>query len=259
MEDDQDSIANEAEEKMTSDGMLHPELRGDFYLSFLQHLHTSLQPKSYLEIGSRTGASLSAAKCDSIAIDPKFKLKPEFLNSKKKCFLFQMTSDDFFRSHDPVALFNAPLDFVFLDGMHLAEFLLRDFTNVERYCRPNSVVAIHDCVPLDLAMARRIENDPIKSSFNPGWWTGDVWKVIAALKLHRPGLRISIFDAPPTGLVLITGLDPDSKILSSSYFDIVNEFSAMRDDSLREFISNLDLISTASLKKYEDIAKYFWL
>jgi hypothetical protein len=55
-------------------------------------------------------------------------------------------------------------------------------------------------------------------------WTGDVWKVIPILKKYRPDLRILFLDCPPTGLVAISRLEPQSTILSDSYYQIVDEF-----------------------------------
>ena len=73
-----------------------PDHAGGSYLQLLQNLHQTLKPRSYLEIGSRTGASLSLASCRSIAIDPTFKLNENFFGSKPACLLFQLGSDEFF-------------------------------------------------------------------------------------------------------------------------------------------------------------------
>ncbi len=33
------------------------------------------------------------------------------------------------------------------------------------------------------------------------YWTGDVWKLIPILQRYRPDLQLTLFDAPPSGLV----------------------------------------------------------
>ena len=43
--------------------------------------------------------------------------------------------------------------------MHLYEFALRDFMNIEAHCRPESLVVLHDCLPVDSYMARRALHD----------------------------------------------------------------------------------------------------
>ena len=238
-----------------------PELTGEEYRVLLGRLHKLLRPATYLEIGSRKGASLALASCATIAIDPEFQLDPAFMGRKPACHLYRMGSDEFFATHDPQAIFGRRVDFAFLDGLHLAEFLLRDFLNTERHCKPNSLIALHDCMPLDLAMARRVDRVPEaeKSPRRPNWWTGDVWKVVAILKQVRPNLRIHEFDAPPTGLVIVTGLDPESTLLRGRYFDLVDEMAAMGEAQFADPVRLAHLIPTRALTTAEDMARYFWL
>ena len=47
------------------------------------------------------------------------------------------------------------MDFAFIDGMHLFEFALRDFMNLERHCTPQSVIMVHDCYPTEREHAER--------------------------------------------------------------------------------------------------------
>lgn len=232
---------------------------GESYGDFLSRLHEFLRPRSYLEIGSRAGDSLALASCPSIAIDPDFKLDPKFMGKKAFCGLYRMGSDEFFSQHDATAILGIPVDLAFLDGLHLAEFLLRDFINVERHCKRNSIVVIHDCLPLDLQMARRRETDFNKSARHPHWWTGDVWKVVIALKKYRPDLRIYALDASPTGLIVITCLDPTSSLFSEKYFDLIDEFRSMTSDDLLHFVSTLNIMSTKDMQTFEDISQFLWL
>ncbi len=237
------------------------DLHGEDYKVVLGRLHSLLKPASYLEVGSRDGSSLALSTCASIAIDPTFQLTPSFFGEKPFCCLYRMGSDRFFSSFDPELILGRKVDFAFLDGLHLAEFLLRDFINVERSCRTNSVVAIHDCIPLDAAMARRHEYGPdvTRSPRFPDFWTGDVWKVLVALRKFRPALQISILDAKPTGLALVTGLDPQSTVLSQHYYEIVDEFQTMSDEDAKAFVDTARLVPTRDCTTYEDVSRLFWL
>src|SRR5215212_8626761 len=154
-------------------------LAGENYLVLLKAIHTHLKPRTYLEIGSEEGISLSRAECASIAVDPAFKLNRDVILTKPSLHLYQTTSDAFFRIFDPKAVLGDSIEFAFLDGMHFCEFLLRDFINTEKHCRPNSIIALHDCVPRDTLMTRRVQPPP-------GAWTGDVWKTVPILKQYRP-------------------------------------------------------------------------
>jgi hypothetical protein len=234
---------------------------GERYIFMLSKIHKMLKPKTYLEIGSCTGASLAMSSCDSIAIDPAFKLESNFMGDKPSCRLYQMTSDNFFSEYNPSEIFGRPVDFAFLDGMHLSEFLLRDFYNIERYCTRNSIIALHDCLPPDFPMARRQMVGPgvVRSHIMPNAWAGDVWKVVVALKQYRTDLRIYALDAKPTGLIMITSLDPGSKVLRENYFDINDQFRSMGEQEFNNFLSETEIISTTEFDTMEKLASYFYL
>lgn len=226
------------------------ELKGSSYVAVLRHLHQALAPQLYLEIGTQRGASLALASCPSIAVDPHFALTGDFLGKKPSCFLYQMTSDDFFSSHSATNIFGREVDLVFLDGMHLFEFLLRDFMNVECQCRPTSVIAVHDCLPGDPYVARRrLDGLEGTLSAHPDWWTGDVWKALKALKTYRPDLNVKVTDARPTGLALITNLSPDNRVLPRKYQQIVEEMMPLDLGTygVARLHEELEVISTQSI------------
>jgi hypothetical protein len=185
------------------------------------------------------------------------------LTGKRTCHFFQMTSDQFFADHDPTLILNGRIDFAFLDGMHWFEFLLRDFFNTERHCNPNSVIALHDCVPLDIYSARRTIRETAyrEVSRHPEWWAGDVWKVLHILRRHRPDLKVHVFDAPPTGLALITRLDPGNDVLRQNYFQIVEEMQEVKlaDIGVAKFAESLAIRPTSLLRERSNISKLFWL
>src|SRR5687767_12288135 len=111
------------------------------YRDVLLHLHRGLRPRTYLEVGTSIGRTIALASCASIAVDPAFRIeKLNVIQAKPLCLFFQMTSDDFFGKYDVVQLFGGRADLVFLDGLHLFECLLRDFTNTEKCCSERSIV-----------------------------------------------------------------------------------------------------------------------
>ena len=132
---------------------------GETYLTLLAALHAHLKPKSYFEIGTLTGEmTLALANCASVAGDSKFQVQSNVIGDKPSVHFYQVHSDDFFNRFDLTAILGPDVDLAFLDGMHLYEFLLRDFLNTEKHCRPNSIIALHDCIPSDTPMTRRVQN-----------------------------------------------------------------------------------------------------
>src|SRR5689334_19647475 len=120
MSSDQNQVAHE-------DANHAARVSGPQYYAFLAQMHRVLNPSTYFEIGTQTGRTLQLAQCRSIAVDPVFQLATDTMGQKPACFMYQLTSDAFFDAHNPSAIFGAPIDLAFLDGMHRAEFLLRDF------------------------------------------------------------------------------------------------------------------------------------
>ena len=238
------------------------ELQGISYLTALEHLHHHFKPRSYFEIGTLAGQSLRLAQCASVSVDPHFVLTHDVLAGKPSCAFYQCGSDTFFAEHDLKALFGRPTDLAFLDGMHWFEFLLRDFANTEKSCAGNSIVVLHDCIPSDVYMARRDHDDTEArmKGRDPDAWAGDVWKVVAILQKYRPDLRIHAFDAPPTGLILVTGLNPESRILDELYFDIMEEFAALdlQQLGIQSYIDSLNVKPAAMLGSAHEFSRLFW-
>jgi hypothetical protein len=191
------------------------------YQRFLQKLHATLLFDWYLEVGCRKGDSFAPVRGKTIAVDPFFRAEANIIRQKPALHVFQATSDDFFATGF-LARNEIRLGLSFLDGMHLFEYLLRDFMNAEAASDPKGVIMLHDCVPFDLGMTtRNLKRLP------RGAWTGDVWKLIPILQRWRPDLTLTTYDCRPTGLVCVSNLDPENRTLQTHYDEILAEFEAV--------------------------------
>jgi hypothetical protein len=173
----------------------------------LEMLHQKTRPRTYLEIGIRTGNSMALSRTRSIGVDPLFKIdKPIHCDVQ----LIKSTSDDFFARDNPLAHFGGvPVDLAFIDGMHLSEFALRDFINIEPFMADAGVIVIDDVLPRNgLEAARDRKTEP---------WTGDVYKVIEILRRRRPDLVVLLINTAPTGTAVVVGVDQASTILKDAY------------------------------------------
>lgn len=203
-------------------------MQGPLYRDFVKAMTEVKAARNYLEVGVHNGSTLALIERPTIGVDPAFVFDRNPVGRKRALHLFQMTSDEFFRDHDPRAIFGAPVDVAFLDGMHRFEFLLRDFMNTERVCDRNGVIMMDDCLPVNIEMTERVnrpENRQDKATAT--MWTGDVWKVVTILREYRPDLRITPVDVVPTGSIVVSNLDPSSTRLSDAYFEIVDRFAAV--------------------------------
>lgn len=200
------------------------EMPGEDYYDWLQRFHEWIQPATYVEIGLGHGRSLALAGPDTraIGVDP-YQGKWEQLNyvcPHGPATLFPLTSDDFFAKYDlKDVLGRATFDLAFIDGLHLFEQVLKDFINLERYARKDSIVLIHDCLPIAPIVAERERCT--------GFWTGDVWRIIPCLKTFRPDLKIAIIPTKPSGLGVVTNLDAASTVLVDNYDEIVRYYLSL--------------------------------
>jgi Methyltransferase domain len=184
----------------------HPEPRLTRH-ELLRGLHEKTRPRTYLEIGIRTGRSMVLSRTRSIGVDPSFNIdRPIHCDVQ----LVRATSDDFFAGDEPLAHFDGlPVDLAFIDGMHLSDFALRDFINIEPFMADTGVVVIDDVLPrngLEAARDRKTE-----------LWTGDVYKVAETLRRRRPDLVVLLVNTAPTGTAVIVGVDPASTVLKDRY------------------------------------------
>lgn len=193
------------------------------YYGLLRRAHEVLRPQRYLEIGVHRGHSLALVRPETraIGVDPE----PMVEDPPYNALIVPATSDRFFGDPDLLRLLGGPIDLAFVDGLHLYEQALRDVANVERHSSPEGVILIHDCLPIDAETSTRDQTSVI--------WSGDVWKVVVALRRHRQDLTVTTVDVEPTGLAIVSGLDPDNTVLFDRYNEIVGEVSDLTFDDLQ--------------------------
>ena len=225
---------------------------GTDYLFFLPWLIRAQDIANYLEIGVNMGHLMSRIEVDyAIGVDPAFIINANVAKGKKALHLIQKTSDRFFLEEQELLRRISP-QLAFLDGMHVFEYLLRDFINTEAASNKRSLIVMHDCLPLSPEMCHRsqtIANDLTLGTPYHGWWTGDVWKIVPILRCYRPDLRIVCFDAAPTGLVCVTNLDPSSNVLNDRYLEIVEEYARLpnTNETLTQLYASTKIKSATSM------------
>lgn len=191
---------------------------GPHYREVLKEIHSRLHPQTYLEIGVESGATLAFASACEVAVGVDPEPLPSVAALPAPLQVFRETSDAFFSTRERASVFGQrALDLVFIDGLHLFEQTLRDFIHVEAWSSPNTVVLLHDCLPVCAAAAAR--NRISK------FWVGDTWKVLEVLLAQRPDLRISVIPAPPSGLVVVRGLDAKSSLLQQQMPELLREYA----------------------------------
>lgn len=133
------------------------------HTQLLNSLIEKYKLKSYLEIGVQNPAN----NFDKVKCSRKVGVDPEFIswgagNMGLSIKLHQSTSDEFFVSNTEI------FDLIFIDGLHHADQVKRDFENSLRCLSDNGFIVIHDVLP---------ENEPgTKVPRETKQWWGDVYK-----------------------------------------------------------------------------------
>lgn len=136
----------------------------------LNHLAEKYQLKRYLEIGVQVPAlNFDKIKCPyKVGVDPDPKANATYCE----------TSDYFFQVEFDSAKatgIRKEFDLVFIDGLHTAEQVKKDFENALKVLSPNGFIVLHDVNPA--TYERTLIPRPTKT----GTWNGSVWRFAVAL------------------------------------------------------------------------------
>jgi hypothetical protein len=198
------------------------------YYEALGLVHDLVRPAVYLEIGVHEGHSfhLASPTVTAVGVDPGMNLQ---FAAPERAQLFHRTSDAFFAEDATGVFADAPVDLAFLDGLHHWDQTLRDFAHTEQHSDAAGCVLIHDCLPIDGETSTRERTTVV--------WSGDVWKVIVWLRRHRPELHITTLDVGPTGLAVVTGLDPQRRVPTDD--DLDDDLWALGYDDVADELGDL--------------------
>lgn len=128
--------------------------------------------KSYLEIGVQNPANnFDKIKCtNKTGVDP---------NVADNIFVYEGTSDNFFEGYG-----DRHYDLIFIDGLHHADQVKRDFENSLKCLNDNGFIVLHDVLP---------ENEQgTKVPRETKVWWGDVYKF--AMTMHDYGMEFKTFN-----------------------------------------------------------------
>jgi hypothetical protein len=130
----------------------------------LNHLAEKYNLQRYLEIG----VQVPALNFDKINCSYKISVDPD----PKADAIFCLTSDEYFSQQHAG---NPAFDLIFIDGLHTAEQVKKDFENALKILSPNGFIVLHDCNP------EKEEHTIVPRPTERGHWNGDVYKFACQL------------------------------------------------------------------------------
>ncbi len=142
--------------------------------SLINHLIARNHYKTYLEIGVRKGYNFHQVDVfEKTGVDP---------NPECECN-YVMTSDAFFQQ---LSVKNK-YDIIFIDGLHLEEYVDRDISNSLLHLNKNGSIVVHDCNPPTELHQREDRRDIVN-------WNGTAWKSWVKLRRSRTDLKMQVVD-----------------------------------------------------------------
>lgn len=136
------------------------------HTELINHIIKTKGYKTYLEIGVDDGVNFTSIK---LPIKNKECCDPS--DEKFTDITYHMTSDEMF-ARMPL---DKKYDMIFIDGMHLEEYVDRDIINSLKHLNPNGIICLHDVIPLNYDAAKEYYD-------HQSAWNGTVWKSIPKLQ-----------------------------------------------------------------------------
>jgi hypothetical protein len=138
----------------------------------LNHLAETYDLQRYLEIGVQVPElNFDKIKCPiKVGVDPDPASKAWF-NVTSDVFFSMVLADQYMGGGD--------YDLIFIDGLHTAEQVKKDFENALKVLSPDGFIVLHDCNPL------KEEHTIVPRPTKTGHWNGDVYKFAARLSLPK--------------------------------------------------------------------------
>ncbi len=135
----------------------------------LNHLANKHRLKRYLEIGVQNPIQ----NFDKIQCEYKVSVDPD----PNAHATFCMTSDQFFcwPVFSSEVLNENKFGLIFIDGLHTAEQVKKDFENALKILSPNGFIVLHDCNPL------KEEHTIVPRPTPTGHWNGSCYKFAVQL------------------------------------------------------------------------------
>lgn len=135
---------------------------------------------SYLEIGiNKPAANFEHIKCKfKIGVDPNPKARASF----------EGTSDEFFRTN------TNKFDLIFIDGLHTAEQVKKDFQNSLEVLNYAGVIVLHDTCPSNEMYAK-----PVRGTLKK--WNGDVYRMLPDIQ----DMDFATLNFDDNGLTVVRG------------------------------------------------------
>lgn len=152
----------------------------------LNHLARKHNLQRYLEIGVQdVRQNFENIVCTlKLGVDPNY----SYVSHEGNDVVLMMTSDEFFENPPHSLAFDwiSEFDLIFIDGLHTAEQVRKDFENSLKILSTHGFIVLHDCNPL------KEEHTIVPRPTPTGHWNGDVYKFVSRISLNEQYCTVDV-------------------------------------------------------------------
>lgn len=218
-------------------------------VSVIQPFLDLFKSPRYLEIGVSQGVTFHGLKAhQKVAVDPVFLFDVEEARAKNPNSAYhQMESDSYFLD---VLDERDRFDIIFIDGLHVFEQVLRDFTNAIAYLEDGGVIVIDDVIPNSYEASLPNEQDAVKMrqkfQIDDYSWMGDVYKLVFFIDAFFPAFTYRNVSDSAGMLVVwaqkrdVCGQTSVEDVARKSFADVVLNRDVFHDARLTEIVQEFE-------------------
>lgn len=160
----------------------------------LNYLAEKYKLERYLEIGVQVPEiNFDKIKCKhKISVDPDPNARATICKTSDELFQWLNSGGNIVFSDDPipetvggefVEIPETKFDLIFIDGLHTAEQVKKDFQNALKVLSPRGFIVLHDCNP------EKEEHTIVPRPYERGHWNGNVYKFACQLAINDMSYR----------------------------------------------------------------------
>ncbi|MCU1354186.1 MAG: macrocin-O-methyltransferase [Acidimicrobiales bacterium] len=179
----------------------------------LSQVLEALAPGSYLEIGVDDDERRHRIPADAVRTALRWQDDSLVPGRVMVGGAVDVTSD---------APFDDAVDFVFIDGSRVFEYILRDVARAIPHCHQRSVIAVRYTMP---------DADWLVTRGRARRWCGDAWKVLPWLAEIAPEISVVTIETPDGGLSLLSGFLPSHAGLADAIPDAIDRYGTLPPES----------------------------
>ena len=192
----------------------------------IAHLDSQQEPDYvFCQIGNSKAISHSSGT--SFVISPLLKISSNQIGTKTEVNFYQKHTAEFFEVDSSSVFANQKIDLAVIDGPKKPKKLLRDFLDLEAHSNQTGKILVPH-----ILSNKNHQQDKVET----------LWKMVVMLQKFRKDLSFTFLNSNPSGLLIISNLDPSFKQKNKgTYNKLLNNVNKISDEHYDEYLGSIKI------------------